>query len=258
MDRKDKTSYVFKLFIGDIIFKGLNTEKHIVEVRIIHYTNNDEEFNKIETDNRGNTLYSSMIVKLCDYIPRCILLVKIIDNLMKENPLNQIMLLSHNRSLLTYLYENINEKKIGTVGYYVGGMKNQHLKETETKQIILATYSMAAEALDIKTLNTLILATPKTDIVQSTGRILRTQYSDKLIVDIVDTHTIFKNQYSKRKCYYKKCEYTIKEINHSDYLSNNKTIANKWNTVFTPNTNSGIKTQNKPVCLISKHNPITL
>ena len=58
-----------------------------------------------------------------------------------------------------------------TVGYYVGGMKEKDLKISETKTVILATYSMAAEALDIKTLTTLFLLTPKTDVQQAVGRI---------------------------------------------------------------------------------------
>ena len=45
-------------------------------------------------------------------------------------------------------------------------MKEAALKESENCKIILATYAMAAEALDIKTLTTLILATPRTDIKQ--------------------------------------------------------------------------------------------
>ena len=39
--------------------------------------------------------------------------------------------------------------------------------ETESKKVVIATYAMAAEALDIKTLSTLVMATPKTDIIQS-------------------------------------------------------------------------------------------
>jgi predicted helicase len=65
-----------------------------------------------------------------------------------------------------------NSESPGTTNHrrYYGGMKQECLKETETKQIVLATFSMAAEALDIKTLSTLFMVTPKTDIVQAVGR----------------------------------------------------------------------------------------
>ena len=55
------------------------------------------------------------------------------------------------------------------------------------------------------------------DIVQSVGRILREKHDKPLVVDIVDGHDVFKNQWAKRRRYYKKCEYTIKSINSVKY-----------------------------------------
>ena len=49
--------------------------------------------------------------------------------------------------MLTYFYEAISHLEFATVGYYIGGMKQKDLQETETKQIVLATYAMAAEAI---------------------------------------------------------------------------------------------------------------
>ena len=97
-------------------------------------------------------------------------------------------------------------------------MKEVALKETETKQVIIATYSMAAEALDIKTLTTLIMATPKTDIEQAVGRILRTKHTQPIVVDIIDNHDIFQNQFRKRKVFYIKNNYKI--IKNSNELYN--------------------------------------
>ena len=88
-------------------------------------------------------------------------------------------------------------------------MKEAALKKTETKKVILATYAMAAEALDIKTLTTLIMASPKTDVTQSIGRILRTKDHNPLVVDIVDQHEIFQRQWFKRRAFYKKEKYEV-------------------------------------------------
>lgn len=142
------------------------------------------------------------------------------------------MILAHNRSILTYLHDSILAQKIATAGYYVGGMKEASLKETEEKQVVVATYAMAAEALDIKTLNTLVMVTPKTDIVQSVGRILREKHDKPLVVDIVDGHDVFKNQWAKRRRYYKKCEYTIKSINSTKYGGFGDGEMEKWKTVY--------------------------
>ena len=88
-------------------------------------------------------------------------------------------------------------------------MKEAALKETEGKKIVIATYSMAAEALDIKTLTTLLMATPKTDIEQAVGRILREKHGNPIVIDIVDQHLPFRNQWRKRKVFYKKQNYKI-------------------------------------------------
>jgi superfamily II DNA or RNA helicase len=217
MERKDGTTYVFKQFLGEVVFKGERDEEHDVEVRAIEFVSKDAEFNTVEYDFRGNPKYSTMIVKLCDYAERSDFIVRIVADLVKEQPGAQIMILAHNRSILTYLHDSIQDKRIATAGYYVGGMKEASLKATEDKQVVVATYAMAAEALDIKTLNTLVMVTPKTDIVQSVGRILREKHEKPLVIDIVDKHDVFQNQWTKRRRYYKKCGYTIKAIDSTKY-----------------------------------------
>jgi superfamily II DNA or RNA helicase len=143
------------------------------------------------------------------------------------------MILAHNKSLLKYLYEAIGHRNIanGSVGYYVGGMKEKDLKISETKQIIIATYSMAAEGLDIKTLTTLVLATPKTDIIQAVGRILRVKQEQPVVIDIVDNHEIFQRQYQKRKTFYRKQKYKIIETNNSESSFDIK----NWVVTYDPN-----------------------
>ena len=54
-----------------------------------------------------------------------------------------------------------------SVGLYVGGMKQSDLDISATKRIIIATYDMAEEAFDCKTLNTLIFGTPHKNIKQA-------------------------------------------------------------------------------------------
>ena len=100
-------------------------------------------------------------------------------------------------------------------------MKQKDLKISESKRIILATYAMAEEALDIKTLTTLIMATPKTDVTQAVGRILREKHERPMVIDIIDQHPVFKKQWAKRKTFYKKAKYKIEENNNIEI--NNET-----------------------------------
>jgi hypothetical protein len=71
---------------------------------------------------------------------------------------------------------------------------------------------MCAEGLDIRSLSMLCLSTPKTDVLQSVGRILRVRHEEPYIIDIVDMHQVFKNQWQKRKSYYKQSGYSIHPI----------------------------------------------
>jgi hypothetical protein len=130
----------------------------------------------------------------------------------------QIIVLAHNKSLLKYLHDAIEHRNIATVGYYVGGMKEADLKRSELRKVIIATYAMAAEALDIKSLTTLLLATPKTDVVQAVGRILRQKGHQPVVLDIIDSHEPFRNQWRKRQAFYRKEEYEIHTTDSARYL----------------------------------------
>jgi superfamily II DNA or RNA helicase len=236
VDRKDKLTRILYMFIGDKIYSEKREDDDLVSVRAIRYKSNDPEFNEVELDFRGSPKYSTMISKLCEYGPRSDFIIRVIKDLVAEEPENQIMVLCHNRSLLSYLFDGIVHRNIAPVGYYVGGMKQANLQETEGKQIVLATYAMAAEALDIKSLSTLVMVTPKTDITQSVGRILRVKHENPIIVDIVDSHDLFENQWKQRRRFYKKCNYRIREIDSTKYTNmmvdweNDKT----WTRTFDP------------------------
>jgi superfamily II DNA or RNA helicase len=128
------------------------------------------------------------------------------------------MILGHNKVLLKYLHDAIEHRNMATVGYYVGGMKEKDLKITEGKKVVVATYAMASEGLDIKTLSSLIMATPKSTVEQCIGRILRTKHERPLVVDIVDQHEFFNRQWIKRKRFYVKEKYKIKRANNTSYF----------------------------------------
>jgi superfamily II DNA or RNA helicase len=242
VERKDGLTRILNMFIGEKIYSEERSGDDPVCVRGIEYISTDNEFNETDVDWKGDPKYSTMISKICSFGPRSDFIIRVVKDLILENPENQIMILAHNRSLLKYLYESIEHHNITSVGYYVGGMKEHLLKETEGKQIVLATYAMAAEALDIKTLSTLIMVTPKTDIEQSVGRILRTRHENPIVVDIIDKHDTFQNQWRKRKTFYRKCNYRIISTDSLKY--NGMGSFDKWKLVFEPKT----ATQSSKLC----------
>jgi superfamily II DNA or RNA helicase len=145
-----------------------------------------------------------MINELCECPIRTRFIVDHIEPLLVQK--RKILVLSDRRGHL----EAISRLLKTTVrwGFYYGGMNQDALKRSESCDVILGTFQMAQEGLDIRGLNTLILASPKSDVVQATGRILRDKPSERthipLIMDIVDDFSIFSNQSKKRMTYYKK------------------------------------------------------
>jgi hypothetical protein len=87
------------------------------------------------------------------------------------------------------------------IAYYVGGMKESELEKSITKKVVLATYGMTAEATDVPWWSAMVLATPRANVQQAIGRILR-EYPDKpqpVIFDIVDEDSwVFREYFSKR------------------------------------------------------------
>ena len=249
VDRKDGLTELLYMFIGPKIYSEERKDKFGVEVRAMQYTHDHKDYATEKFDYRGNIQYSTMINVISDFGPRRQFVLKILQDLLSEDSEKQIMVLSHKRDLLDFLETEINYSGFGSCGQYVGGMKADALRESEGKQIVLATYAMAAEALDIKTLNTLVMISPKTDIVQSVGRILRTSCDGKIIVDVVDSHDVFQNQWKKRRAFYKKSEYTIKTITSGVY-KDMMAIEEEdgWKIVFDPTKKKKSCAEEKPQC----------
>ena len=137
----------------------------------------------------------TMINNIADCKKRTQLIMqKVIEEVkLKDN--RQILILSDRKQHLQDMYKIAIDNGIESIGYYVGGMKKEKLKENESCKILLGTYPMANEGLDIPSLNGLVLSTPKSDIIQSIGRICRMKHENiqPLIIDVVDMFSIFEN-----------------------------------------------------------------
>jgi len=226
MNRKDGLTFVFKMYLGEICFKTKedNGENNVLVKAIDYHVFGDDEYNETERDFRGNVKYTTLVSKVAKYEYRADFILNVMINEININPKQQIILLSQTKNLLNYLYKIITSKNVISVGYYIGGMKEKDLKASESKQIILATFAMAAEALDIKSLTTLVLATPKSDIVQAVGRIMRAEHSKPLIIDIIDQHDTLLNQFNKRRSFYNEKNYKIIRTTNANYIEYTKEV----------------------------------
>lgn len=206
--RKDGLSKVFNWFLGPMIYEIKKRDGIKVDVNVLEYNNKDQEYCNQELTGYGKICMPRMINNICNYTRRTELIIELIIRL--RNKGKKILVLSNRRQHLKDIYELVIEKDIDTIGFYIGGMKQSELKESESKNILLGTYTMSSEGMDIPDLDAIIFASPKSDIVQSIGRILRKQHEINPIAwDIVDNFPPFSKQYIKRRTYYRKLKYDI-------------------------------------------------
>lgn len=214
--REDGLTFVFESYLGKPVHWDKTREPDpTVQVRGIHFETNDAEFREVPTNWKGEPILARLLSKLVEHPARTLKVIELTRQLAAD-PLRKILILSERKILLENIELAIREEGKYTVGYYVGGMKQCDLDATATGcQIILATYAMANEGLNIKTLNSVILASPRKRVEQSTGRILRMRPEERnvepMIVDVVDPHDNYRRQWKLRLSYYRKCGYNIQE-----------------------------------------------
>ena len=189
-------------------------------VQIHKYFASSNEYSAIKTFYNGQPNIVASINNICNYKPRTKFIIDILKSILDIDKDRKVLILSERKNQLKELDELLKENNMLDYGYYVGGMKMIDLDISATKQIILATYQMSSEGLNIPTLNTLILASPIGDIQQSVGRILREKKENRiytpLCIDIYDELSVVKSKGFRRLKYYKSNGYIIK--NYIDNL----------------------------------------
>ena len=97
------------------------------------------------------------------------------------------------------------------VGRYVGGLTKEERQRSGACRVVLASYAMCSEGLDIPRLDTLVLATPRSQVEQSVGRILRLhpEKQTPVIHDIVDQYSVFLAMGWKRRHLFKRLGFEL-------------------------------------------------
>ena len=212
--REDGLSSVFEAFIGKPAYwEKIREPDPGVVVRAVFYDSPCDDYQDVPVNWKGEPVTAKLLGQIVKWEDRTNTIIKICREICVDSR-RQILMLSERKEHLEAFERLLDcEPKIKT-GYYIGGMKDE-VRERNAKeaQVLLATYAMASDALNIKTLNAVILASPRKHVEQSTGRILRLRPDQRqvepIIVDIIDSHAMYVRQWYKRKAYYKQCKYTI-------------------------------------------------
>lgn len=210
-ERSDGLTKVIEWFLGSIIKNEIvsEIEKPVIKFVVAEYGSKIvPKFNFKGTLNAPNLINQLVIDPI-----RNKQIVNEIINLNKEG--RKILVLSGRREHCEFLSNEvgkINDKIV--TGLYLGSMKKEHLDTSNKAEVIFATYDMASEAYDNPDLDTLIMATGRTKIEQSVGRILRKKNKlHPLVVDFTDIE-FFGYQAKSRKQYYKKKGYVYGSVMH--------------------------------------------
>ena len=207
--RADKMEKILYWYLGNIAYAAPPNINDNVLVRAYNYDVVDPKFKEARIYNgeinRPKTLNNIVEIK-----QRNNFILDILLEIMLE-PNRKVLILSDRIEHLNILKTLIDDINKYSCEYYIGGMKQTKLDEASNAQIILGSYGMASEGLDIPTLNTLIMATPRREVEQSIGRIIRKtdHIVQPLIIDIVDMLSCFVNQGIYRRKLYKKLKYNL-------------------------------------------------
>lgn len=213
--RDDGLTKVFEWYLGKPTYWEKRREAdETVHVHAMLYHTEDPLYNSIPTDFKGDPVLARLLTQVVERKERNAWIVeKILDLLTDEH--RRVLVLAERIKQLEVFETMLHEHDpVLEIGYYIGGMKEQKREHAGANaRVLLASYAMASEAMNIKSLNTVILASPRKKIEQSVGRILRERPHERkvppLIVDILDSHTVYQGQWRKRRAFYKACGYKI-------------------------------------------------
>lgn len=214
--RADGLQNVFLWYMGPIVYKSVPKKDSQVKVNIYQYQNNRGSYCKEYANYKGLPNNGKMITNIAESDERNRFIGTLLSTLIREN--RKILILTERLSQVAWFMSALeNRFKVDgvliSVGKYVGGMGQSNLEKSLEARIIIGTYSMISEGFDCQELDTLIMASPKGDIEQTVGRILRKEAKDRdrmpLIIDIWDMFGSYYNKGFKRIKYYSQRHYLI-------------------------------------------------
>lgn len=167
-ERRDGLTYVLHGLLGPLVYKSERrdlTPQHITQIEY------DGGNRKVVLYKNGVKGVPTMVTRMTQDVRRNQLVDACVQRLLTTPGIRKILVISDRREHLETLHQTYTQQQY-RVGLYIGNMKKADLEATKQQQIILASYAMAKEYLDIDGLNGMVLATPcLVDTEQVVGRL---------------------------------------------------------------------------------------
>lgn len=207
-NRKDGFDKVFNFHLGPTIFEF---HKNDLKPTIKFHFVPSIDVESVLT-NFGKVNLPKLITDISNDETRNNFIIKILKDTLKEN--RKILVFSdrvHQCETLNALFKKEITGK--TSETFIGKNKKEQNDKALESCVIFATYGICKEGFDCPSLDTLLFATPKSDVIQAVGRILRRKNEfHPVVLDIVDKQFgTLKGQYYKRRKYYKSKEFEMGE-----------------------------------------------
>ena len=195
-ERQDGLSVAIEWHVGKITYKETpnRNEQKPTEIVLVNAENEGIEFDPKN--------YSRMITRLCNDKTRNDIIVNTINPIIKDTRRHVLIITERAEHVKTL--RNLLDVDNDEIGVFISKKRKRDDNDVPlSKRIIISTYKMMEEGISVGSLNTLVLASPKKNIVQTLGRIYRKIHVDinPLIIDVVDS--ILQNQANQRMKIYK-------------------------------------------------------
>ncbi len=212
VERDDKLDKVFKWSLGEIGYKMEGSLDYNIGIQVYKFDINDcVKFKPLINRFTKKPNITAMSVNLTEIPERNAMIVEVIKKTFEAAPSRRMVVISHFVDHLEKLQELLNPLFPDKVGLYTGPilkkLKPEQKAELEAKPIILATYKIMCEGIDIKTLDTIFIVTPMKKVLQTCGRILRKHKHEyehiPLMMEVYDQLAVYNGMHRSRMSQYK-------------------------------------------------------
>ncbi len=204
-DRADGLTRLITWFLGDIAFRLKRQNQASTRVECLRYAC-DAYAHPQPLNRRGDICPTSVITHLVNDVARTEVVA------LKTRALaalgRNVLVLSERCQHCDDLAARLRE--LGCDARAYTGRDKQRKVPVPDSRIIVATYSLTSEGFDLPRLDALVMATPRSNVEQSCGRVMRgSSAADAIIVDVCDQWGICIGQHAKRRRYYRDCGFAV-------------------------------------------------
>ena len=211
-ERADRLSHIVNWELGPEAFRARRPADAAVCIQTVVYRGGARE---VVMQRNGKVCMSSMYNKLAEEKERTAFIVRLIEPILQSEPRRQLLVLTHRVAHVQELRSALEaELRDESVACLRTGLKGAEREAAMRARVIVSTYQLCSEGMDIPSRNTLVLATPKSKVEQTVGRIQRSTAHREgectpLVVDVVDPFSIFAGMARARARHYEDMGYTV-------------------------------------------------